>query len=155
MLRILHSKILRITMLVAITAGLLLLGYAYFIEPNRLVVKTDTLDIDGWDPAFDGLKIVMIGDIHGGSNAVTEERIRDIVATANAQDADIVVLLGDYVAQYPRWAFWAENSVRMPAETVFKNLAGIKARYGVYAVLGNHDGWYGNDRIAELIRRQG
>src|SRR5687767_13042351 len=87
------------TLLVLVVAGGAALAYAYFIEPGRLVVRHSTIHIKQWNPAFHGLRIAMIGDIHGGSNNVTEEKIRQIVALTNEQDVDIVVLLGDFVSQ--------------------------------------------------------
>ncbi|MGE3467612.1 MAG: metallophosphoesterase, partial [Pyrinomonadaceae bacterium] len=83
----------------AVIVGICLLCYATFVEPQRLVVNHATIAIKKLDPAFDGLRIVMLGDIHGGSNYVTEERLRTVVARANEQEADIVVLLGDYVSE--------------------------------------------------------
>ena len=124
------------------------LAYAYFIEPNRLVVKHDALQIKDWDAAFDGLKIVMIGDIHGGSNYITEEKIREIVAKTNAEQPDLIVLLGDYISEKYGHAARQPELLKMPIETVAANLASLNAKLGVYAVLGNHDGWYGDDRVA-------
>src|SRR5262245_29873530 len=94
---------LRITDALAVI-GLFLLAYSYFVEPQRLVVTQQDLAISGWDPAIDGFKIVAIGDLHGGSNAVDEMRIRQVVSLTNEQNPDLVVLLGDYVSQKNYWS---------------------------------------------------
>lgn len=134
--------------------GLLALGYSYFIEPRRLVINQQTIEIAGWDPALDGLKIVAIGDIHGGSNAVDEAKLRRIVELANEQQADLVVLLGDYVSQSgnrnPN-----QRDPRMSLNTIIENLAGLQARYGVVAVTGNHDDWYNNSEVTNKLRSLG
>lgn len=135
--------------------GAVLLAYSYFIEPTRLVATTDTLYIKNWNAAFDGLKIVLIGDIHGGSNGATEEKLRQVVTLTNQQNADIVVLLGDYVSQKVENRPVSQRTLRMPMETIADNLSGIRATYGVFAVLGNHDGWYGDDRAAAELTRIG
>ncbi|MGB7201417.1 MAG: metallophosphoesterase [Pyrinomonadaceae bacterium] len=150
----LRKKIIT-TVSVVFAAGVICLAYAYFIEPSRLVVNSSTIKIKNWDTAFDGLKIVMIADIHGGSNNVTGEKLREIVAKTNEQNADIVVLLGDYVTQLREDKPISHRGLVMPIATIADNLAGLKANYGVFAVLGNHDGWYDDTEIATELTRVG
>lgn len=142
--------------IVLFAAAMLCLAYAYFIEPSRLVVNHSTIKIKEWDSAFDGLKIAMIGDIHGGSNNVTTEKLREIVAKTNEQNPDIVVLLGDYVSEKSEAEKKSSpEQLKMPIKTIVENLAGLKANYGVYVVLGNHDGWHGDQIIAAEFTRVG
>ena len=138
-----------------ILLGLLAAGYSYFIEPHRLVVNSQELDIDNWNSVFDGLKIVAISDIHAGSNGVDDTKLRAIVEAANLQDPDLIVLLGDYVSQISGRGSGGNRPLRMPVETIANNLAGLRARHGVFAVLGNHDDWHDDSAIAYALNSLG
>jgi uncharacterized protein len=130
----------KIKYLILFTAlvGIGLAVWAFAIEPSRLLVNEYNLQIRNWSPKLENFKIVAISDVHGGSNFIDEAKLRQIVELANAQNADIIVLLGDYVSQQRV----DRTKLKMPMETLAENLKGLQAKYGVYAILGNHDGWY-------------
>ena len=135
--------------------SLLCLGYGYFVEPNRLIVRRVELKIKNWNPAFVNFKIAAISDIHGGSNGASAENIRRVVRETNAENPDLIVLLGDYVSQISDNNAIEQRSLKMPIAEVAENLRGFQAKYGVYAVLGNHDGWFDNKIVASELRRVG
>lgn len=151
---------LTIGMIAALAATLL--AYAYFIEPNRLVITEDVISVPNFSAELNGLKIVGISDIHGGSNGVTEERLRGIVVEANKQEPDLIVLLGDYISEkrFDRDSIRNpgrpnRTELRMPVSVIADNLAGFNAKYGTYAVIGNHDWWYNESEIRREFGRVG
>ena len=145
----------KIAAIIICVIGLLCVVYGYFIEPQRLVVRRETLAIKGWNPAFNNFKIVAVSDIHGGSNGASAANIQRVVREANARNADLIVLLGDYVSQQHDSAPIEQRDLKMPMAEVADNLRGLQAKYGVYAVLGNHDGWFGTAKTAAELRRVG
>lgn len=147
--KVLKRILLAIAIILVIIASLF--GYAYFIEPRRLVIHEETLKIPNWSGNLNGFKIVAISDIHGGSNHVTEEKLKQLVEKANAQSPDIIVLLGDYVSQTDG----KRSALKMPIETVAENLKGFQAKYGVFAVIGNHDWWYDDKKVQAELERIG
>jgi uncharacterized protein len=115
-------------------------GYAFGLEPFSLRVQRYGLTPPGWPHGL-RLKIAALADIHACRPWMDANRIRSIAERANHLDPDLIVLLGDYTAGHP----WVTRQI--PAREWSEALRVLKARLGVYAILGNHDWWH--DRAAQ------
>ncbi|HXG84833.1 MAG TPA: metallophosphoesterase [Pyrinomonadaceae bacterium] len=125
--------------------------YSFYIEPARLIVHEEDLKIPNWSAKLDGFKVVAVSDIHGGAKFITEKKIRELVETVNRQNPDLIVLLGDYVSQKSK----RDEDLKMPSEVIAENLKGLRARYGVYGVVGNHDWWYDEEKVSREFENAG
>ncbi|RDV16900.1 metallophosphoesterase [Pontibacter diazotrophicus] len=90
-------------------------------------VHRHTLYFDDLPEAFDGFTITQVSDVHSGSfdNAAAVQRGIELI---KAQQSDMFVFTGDLVNDYA--------SEIVPYMDGFGQ---IRAPYGQYAVLGNHD----------------
>ena len=106
-----------------------------FGEPLlRLRVARYEITPPQW-PADFQLRIAVIADLHACDPWMSLDRIEGIVERTNALDADVIVMLGDYVAGHRQVTRY------IPANEWAPVLAGLKAPLGVHAILGNHDWW--------------
>ena len=131
---------------------LLLLGvgvWSFFIEPNRLVIHQEVIQIDNWPKDLSGLRIAVISDIHTGAPFVNDNKLREIVARTNQLNPDLIVLLGDYMSGNS----W--HSHRVEPEVTAAALRDLHAPLGVYSVLGNHDWWYNGNKVRAAFEQDG
>lgn len=91
-------------------------------------------------PAHDGLRIVHLTDIHHSLFTPIEE-VERAVQLANRQHPDLVALTGDYVTFSPDYI-----------SPMARSLGKLRARLGVYAVLGNHDFQVDAERVTRALR---
>lgn len=86
-----------------------------------------TLHFDDLPGAFDGFTITQVSDIHSGSFDNTEAVQRGI-DLAKSQNSDLFVFTGDLV-----------NNAAWEIEPYIDRFSALKAPYGQFSILGNHD----------------
>ncbi|GFR35854.1 metallophosphoesterase [Thermobrachium celere] len=96
---------------------------------NALNTKVSEYKITTDKRIAEDLNIVMVSDVHLGT-IITERRLNKLVNLINSQSPDIVIFAGDLIDDD------IDIFERRRYGEVLKN---IKSKYGVYAVLGNHE----------------
>ncbi len=112
-------------------------------KARRIEVNQFRVPIAGLGRELDGLRIVHLTDIHHGLY-FSAEALLAAVELANSLEPDVVALTGDFVS-------YSRNFANSAGEL----LSGLRARRGVYAVLGNHDFRVGADLVTRALRRHG
>ncbi|HEY4197660.1 MAG TPA: metallophosphoesterase [Mucilaginibacter sp.] len=104
-------------------------GFFYAMLKGKYDYKLhkQTLYFDDLPDAFDGFTITQISDIHSGSfdNIDAVQRGIDL---AKAQKSDLFVFTGDLV-----------NNAAWEIEPYIERFSQLKAPYGQFSILGNHD----------------
>ena len=106
------------------------LGFAGYGFSNALDLpglRRHRFDLPNLPPAWEGLKILQISDVHAGPymDADRMSRVRDM---ANRLYPDLIVFTGDQMDR--------RNS---DADLFVRGFSGISAPMGVWGILGNHD----------------
>ena len=110
---------------------ILIILYARYIETFGFITKEYTLYNEDLPNGFDGLKIVHFSDIHY-NRAIDSSKVDKIVEEINLINADIVVFTGDLIDKDMELK---DSDFEYLTDAFSK----INAKYGKYAVLGNHD----------------
>jgi uncharacterized protein len=137
-----RREVIKVSAASMATFGLGCLGYGAAVRDNvdisRVEVKIGRLPAE-----FHGLTIAQMSDIHHGPYTGLDY-IRRCVELVNGLNPDIVALTGDFT--------FAGRQYLDPCGEVLK---GLRARAGIYAVLGNHDYYAGAGQVARVLRNAG
>ncbi len=127
-------KVFKFLLLIFIILFLTII-YARYIGTMGFITKEYTIYDKDIGDGFDGLKIIHFSDLHY-NRAINLSKVESIVKEINLIKPDIVVFTGDLI----------DKDVDLSKDD-YKDLTNvlnkINARYGKYAILGNHD--YGLD----------
>jgi predicted MPP superfamily phosphohydrolase len=104
----------------ALTYGVFKGGYNYKVLKHKL-------RLPNLPHGFEGLKIVQISDLHVGSFFSTKP-LEEAIDLINMQEADLIFFTGDLV-----------NEISEEAIPFIPILKKMKAKLGIYSILGNHD----------------
>ncbi len=117
----------RLGYVAAAIAGLTIL-HAVFFQRFNFGKQEVTVEIENLPQSFEGYKILQISDMHLGSFAYSQEKIKPLMDSVNAQKADLIVFTGDMVNNFATECNgWGE---------VFARLNDSTPKLGI---LGNHD----------------
>lgn len=118
-------------------APVLISGYGASMENAGCRIEEVRLSLTGARPFDPPLRVVQVSDIHSGL-FMTPSRMRHCAEAVQRLQPDLFVLTGDYIS----------NSMAYLTPCV-EEMARVRARYGSFAVLGNHEHWYGE--LADVI----
>lgn len=115
--------------LALMVAAIPLYSFVYGMLKGKYNFKVfrEVLYFDDLPDAFDGFTITQISDIHAGSFK-DPDAVQKGIDLAIAQGSDLFVFTGDLV-----------NHTADEIEPLLDRFRGIKAPYGQYSILGNHD----------------
>jgi predicted MPP superfamily phosphohydrolase len=115
-------------------------GYMYKVEPSWVDITQVKLTLPRLATNFHGYQIGQISDLHAGG-WITRQHLQDIVAAANAQATDLIVVTGDFFSGDPD--FFAQD--------IIDTISNFSAPDGVLCILGNHDHWVGAGKVREVL----
>jgi len=136
------------THLLKIRSTLLFLIIGFFIlyipiriiyDYNSVSVRTLEYKKENLPPQLENFKIVFISDIQA-DHFTDEGRLSKYLNEVNSLNPDLVLIAGDLITTGPDY-------IELSAREVGK----LKAKYGVYSCVGDHDNWaYRNDYVRSL-----
>lgn len=109
------------------------------LEKNECDITTAEFTFPHLPHSFDGFTIALASDVHSSLYMLGEDMDR-YAHLINSLNADLIVVPGDFVTSNVAEAY--------PFAEAFSIL---RAQYGVYGVLGNHDFYSGADRVSRIV----
>lgn len=129
-----------------------LFGIKGFINARNLKFVNLKVGLKYLPDAFDGIKVGQITDIHAGP-LVPRELIREGVDIIMGNQPDLIVLSGDFVSGATKFLWTSYGGFKQRHYNYcMEELSRLKAPLGIYAVLGNHDFWSGQEVALKIAQ---
>lgn len=119
----------------------IIIGFFILYIPIRVIYDYNTVDVreviyetKNLSKSLEGFRIGFISDIQA-DHYTNKTRLSKFINTVNSLNPDLVLIAGDLITTGPDY-------IQLSGEEVGK----LKAKYGVYSCVGDHDNWaYRND----------
>lgn len=136
-----NSMFVTLGIIVAVAVVMVIGTYNAFVP----VIRDYSININKSAGSMTKLKCAMISDVHLGE-IIGKDRLHNAVEAINSLEPDIVVIAGDLI----------DRDIASIKDNALDELLNIKSKYGVYAVLGNHE-YYGRtaDEITQAMQSRG
>jgi uncharacterized protein len=113
------------------------------------LVRQVQLEVPGWPNWDRPLRIAFLSDFHTGSHTDDVARLAAIIAQAASFHPDLALFGGDYINMQPF------GGGRVSPRRIAAILSRLSAPCGRFAVLGNHDFYYGPQEVAASLQERG
>jgi predicted MPP superfamily phosphohydrolase len=117
--------------------------YGLYVGSAQMKIDDVEISFPALPAGLDGFTILQISDLHVGP-FMDSAMLQPIVRSINALAPDLVAITGDIIN-------WGSAYIDEAAD----GLAGLQAKHGVYAVLGNHDFYCDTDTLCSKLEKTG
>lgn len=136
-------------LLLLVVLGLLLVGRGLWNASADPIVRTASVELADWPAGAPPMRLLLVSDTHVAGPDMPPERLAAIMRRFNGLKPDLILLAGDFHSGKTL------STRHYSAAELTAPFAQARARYGVVAVLGNHDYWFQPEPIAKGMKAAG
>ncbi|MBW4506463.1 MAG: metallophosphoesterase [Scytonematopsis contorta HA4267-MV1] len=100
----------------------------HWLLTGPLSIEKLTVEIPDLPASLQGIKLVQMSDFHYDGVRLSDELLNKAIIESNEAEPDLVFLTGDFITRKPTHIY-----------QLTEKLKHLESRYGIYAVLGNHE----------------
>jgi len=136
-------------LVLVVLLGLLLIGRGLSNAGADPVIRTASVELADWPEGAPPMRVLLVSDTHVAGPDMPPERLAALMRRFNKLKPDLILLAGDFHSGKTL------STRHYSAAELTAPFAEAKAKYGVIAVLGNHDYWFQPEPIARGMKVAG
>lgn len=136
-------------LLLLVLLGVLLVARGLWNASADPIVRTASAELADWPADTPPMRVLLVSDTHVAGPEMPPERLAALMRGFNKLKPDLILLAGDFHSGK------ALATRHYSAAELTAPFAQAKAKYGVIAVLGNHDYWFQPEPIARGMKAAG